>query len=137
MEHLQVNGYFKLRNSTDDCSFDSTRLLGRSLEDLLDLAIKTLDERTQKPRSLQRILYPADLVSVDETQQEALDGFVTALEELLGVTVQSIDIGEIWAENPPDEASDENMQAYMRHVGIQSRGFQLSNISGTFSFMVL
>ncbi|KAI8715084.1 Amidase domain-containing protein [Fusarium sp. LHS14.1] len=108
-------------------SFDSTRLLGRSLENLLDLTTKTLDQQTQEPRSIKRIIYPLDLVSVDETQKEALDGFVTALEELLRVTVQSIDIGEIWAENPPDEASDEDMQAYMRHAPFRSWCYEYSH----------
>ncbi|KAL6362403.1 hypothetical protein LRP88_03682 [Fusarium phalaenopsidis] len=54
-------------------------------------------------------------VDIDEAQQEALDGFVMTLEELLGVEAQRIDIGAAWAENPPDEASDEDMQAYMKH----------------------
>lgn len=137
MEHLQVNGHLKLRNTTDDCSFDNARLVSRSLEDLLDLAAKTLDQHTQQPRSLKRILYPVDLASVDETQQEAIDSFMAALEELLGVAAQNIDIGAAWAENPPDDASDEDMQAYMRNVSIYPRVYQLSNILGTFSIMVL
>ncbi|KAI8661221.1 Amidase domain-containing protein [Fusarium keratoplasticum] len=95
---------------------DRTRLLSRSLEDLLDITTKTLDQQPQEPKSPKRVLYPVDLISVDETQQEALDGFVTTLEELLGVEAQSIDIGAAWAENPPDEASDEDMQAYMKHA---------------------
>ncbi|UPK93500.1 hypothetical protein LCI18_004435 [Fusarium solani-melongenae] len=99
---------------------DRTRLLGRSLEDLLDITTKTLDQQPQEPKSPKRVLYPVDLISVDETQREALGGFVTTLDELLGVEAQSIDIGAIWAENPPDEASDEDMQAYMKHAPFRS-----------------
>lgn len=77
------------------------------------------------------------MVSVDETQQEALDNFVMTLEDHLGVEAQSIDLGASWAENPLDEASGEDMQAYMRHVSIHSRGYHLFNISGTLSLMVL
>ncbi|KAI8662232.1 Amidase domain-containing protein [Fusarium sp. Ph1] len=97
-------------------SSDRTRLLSRSLEDLLVLTTKTLYQHPREPKSPKRILYPVDLVSVDEAQQEALDGFVMTLEELLGVEAQRIDIGAAWAENPPDEASDEDMQAYMKHA---------------------
>ncbi|RTE69888.1 hypothetical protein BHE90_015724 [Fusarium euwallaceae] len=110
--------------STDDVLItsrsDRTRLLSRSLEDLLDLTTKTLGHHPQEPKPLKRILYPVDMTSVDETQQKALDGFVTTLEDLLGVEAQSIDIGAIWTENPPDKASDEDMQAYMRHAPFQS-----------------
>ena len=137
MENFSVSAQCKLLGLSDNRSLDRTRLLSRSLEDLLDITTKTLDQQPQEPKSPKRVLYPVDLISVYETQQEALDGFVTTLEELLGVEAQSIDIGAAWAENPPDEASDEDMQAYMKHVSIRSRGYQHSNILGTFLVMVL
>jgi hypothetical protein len=137
MDNLQVNKKLKLLKLSDNRSSDRTRLLSRSLEDLLDITVRSTGQQPQEPKSPKRILYPVDMASVDETQQEALNSFVSTLQDFLGVQAQTIDIGAIWAESPPDEASDEDMQAYMRHVSIHSRGYHLSNISGTFSVMVL
>lgn len=137
MDNLQVSGHLKLLNQSDDCSLDKTRLLSRSLEDLLDITAKTLDQHPQEPKFPKRVLYPVDMIPVDERQQEALDDFVMTLENLLGVEAQRIDIGAIWAENPPSEASDEDMQTYMKHVSLRLRGYRLANRSGTFPLMVL
>ncbi|KAM6518812.1 hypothetical protein FSOLCH5_007575 [Fusarium solani] len=67
------------------------------------------------------------MASVDETQQEALNSFVSTLQDFLGVQAQTIDIGAIWAESPPDEASDEDMQAYMRHAPFRSWCYEYYN----------
>ncbi|KAJ3461300.1 hypothetical protein MRS44_009853 [Fusarium solani] len=101
-------------------SSDRTRLLSRSLEDLLDITVRSTGQQPQEPKSPKRILYPVDMASVDETQQEALNSFVSTLQDFLGVQAQTIDIGAIWAESPPDETSDEDMQAYMRHAPFRS-----------------
>ncbi|KAM0421547.1 hypothetical protein ACHAPT_010721 [Fusarium lateritium] len=114
--------------STDDVlttsRSDRTRLLSRSLEDLLDITTKSLDQHPNKPQLPKRILYPVDLISADETQQDVLNSFMSALEDFLSVQAESIDIGAIWSENPPAEASDEDMQAYMRHAPFRSWCFE-------------
>lgn len=137
MDNLQVSRCLKLLNQSDNYSLDRTRLLSRSLEDLLDIASKTLDRQSRELKSPNRIIYPVDMISVDETQQEALDSFVSTLQDFLGVQAESINIGAVWAENPPDEASDEDMQAYMRHVSIHHREYHLPNMIGTLPLMVL
>ncbi|KAJ4313535.1 hypothetical protein N0V84_009353 [Fusarium piperis] len=113
-------------------SLDRFRLLSRSLEDLFDITNKALDQHSREPEPPKRVLYPVDMMSVDEKQQEALDHFVTTLEDLLGVEAQRIDIGAIWAENPPDEASDEGMQAYMRHAPFRSWCYEYYHAFGEF-----
>ncbi|KAF4991723.1 hypothetical protein FDECE_13954 [Fusarium decemcellulare] len=97
-------------------SFDRLRLSSRSLEDLLDITAKSLGEEPHKLRSAKRILYPVDLASTDETQQTALNSFLSILQDYVGVDVEHIDIGSIWAQNPPIGASNESMQEYMRQA---------------------
>ncbi|RSL64744.1 hypothetical protein CEP54_004547 [Fusarium duplospermum] len=113
-------GHISVNDMWTTSSFDNTRLFSRSLEDLLDLTAKTLVQHPQEPKPLKRVLYPVDMISVDETQQEALDSFVSTLQDFFVVQAESINVGAVWVENPPDEASDEGMQAYMRHAPFRS-----------------
>ncbi|KAM5344734.1 hypothetical protein ACJ41O_010596 [Fusarium nematophilum] len=101
-------------------SFDNARLFSRSLKGLMGITAKSLGDEHHEPTFPSKILYPVDLVSTGETQQDVLDAFVSALKEFLGVRVQDIDIGAIWAQNPPAEAGSEAMQAYMGHAPFRS-----------------
>ncbi|KAF4978680.1 hypothetical protein FZEAL_4974 [Fusarium zealandicum] len=117
--------------------FDRPRLFSRNLEGLLGLAAKSLGVETREFKFPTKILFPADLVSADETQRTALDAFVSSLQDFLGVQLQRVDVGGTWAQYPPIEADNEDMQTYMRLVGLTAVDIEteLTRV-GTFSLMV-
>lgn len=96
---------------TDNSRYDKTRLFSRSLKGLLDF---TPNSKT-KSVSLNRIIVPDDLSSLQKSQKTAITSFVSILQDLLDTKAEYIDVGKVWEKSPPAE-TNEGMQAYMQHV---------------------
>lgn len=61
---------------------------------------------------------------------------MSILQDLLDTKAEYINVGKIWEESPPSEASREGMQAYMEKVS-QLHQKDVTDNSGTFPVMVL
>lgn len=90
-------------------------MFSRTLKGLLDSNDELLDNASPT-----KIVVPTDLKSSDKTQGKAIDDFVSILEDHLNVKAGRIDVGKVWKQNPPAEASKETMQTYMSQVGPRS-----------------
>ncbi|KAF5628742.1 D-mandelate dehydrogenase [Fusarium sp. NRRL 25303] len=91
--------------------FDKTRIFSRSLNRLLDFTAnpKTGTSEASSPR----VIVPDDLSSPEKSQKTAIATFVSILQDLLDTKAEYVNVGKIWEESPPSEASREGMQAYM------------------------
>ncbi|RGP68975.1 hypothetical protein FSPOR_4952 [Fusarium sporotrichioides] len=99
--------------------FDGIRLFSRSLKGLLDHAPSPKIE--PKGESFApKVIVPTDLSSPGETQNTAIDKFVSILQDLLDAKAEYVDIGKTWEESPPVEASEDGMQSYMSQVSCKS-----------------
>jgi hypothetical protein len=63
-----------------------------------------------------RVIVPEDFSSPKESQKTAIATFVSLLQGLLDANAEYVNVGKIWGENPPSEASNEGMQRYMEKV---------------------
>ncbi|CAJ0541269.1 Ff.00g079660.m01.CDS01 [Fusarium sp. VM40] len=103
---------------TTTSKYDKTRLFSRTLKGLLDLTASPKGELPENV-SLTKIVVPIDLNTPDETQEKAIDDFVSILEDHLNVKADRIDVGKAWKRNPA-EASKETMQTYMSQAPFRS-----------------
>ncbi|KIL95535.1 d-mandelate dehydrogenase [Fusarium avenaceum] len=99
--------------------YDKTRLFSRTLKGLSDFTASSNGELLDNV-SPKKIIVPIDLKSPDETQEKAIDDFVSILEDHLNVKADRIDVGKVWKQNPPAEASKEAMQTYMSQAPFRS-----------------
>ncbi|KAG4262020.1 hypothetical protein FPRO03_10893 [Fusarium proliferatum] len=98
--------------------FDKTRIFSRSLKGLLDFTANP-KTGTSEASSL-RIIVPDDLSLPEKSQKTAIATFVSILQDLLDTKAEYINVGKIWEESPPSEASREGMQAYMEKAPFRS-----------------
>ncbi|KAF5714579.1 D-mandelate dehydrogenase [Fusarium globosum] len=98
--------------------FDKTRIFSRSLKGLLDFTAnpKTGTSEASSPR----IIVPDDLSLPEKSQKTAIATFVSILQGLLDTKAEYVNVGKIWEESPPSEASREGMQAYMEKAPFRS-----------------
>lgn len=61
---------------------------------------------------------------------------MSILQDLLDTKAEYVNVGKIWEESPPPEASREGMQAYMGKVSRLQQKDVTDNL-GTFPLMVL
>ncbi|KLO88034.1 Uncharacterized protein LW93_5202 [Fusarium fujikuroi] len=97
--------------------FDKTRIFSRSLKGLLDF---TANAKTGASEAPPRIIVPDDLSSPEKSQKTAIATFVSILQDLLDTKAEYVNVGKIWEESPPSEASREGMQAYMEKAPFRS-----------------
>ncbi|PNP79587.1 hypothetical protein FNYG_07203 [Fusarium nygamai] len=98
--------------------FDKTRIFSRSLKGLLDFTENA--KAGASKGSSTRVIVPDDLSSPEKSQKTAIATFVSILQDLLGTKAEYVNVGKIWEESPPSEASNEGMQAYMEKAPFRS-----------------
>ncbi|KAI0867911.1 putative amidase [Hypoxylon argillaceum] len=118
------NGLFSLRPSFGSTSmsgvvvnsnlFDVVGLFSRTLDNLYDLASKTMDFPDTPLKFPPRILYPLDFFphSNDE-HQRMVEEFIGALESLLGTKRVEFSIAERWSQCPPEAAQGKSLMEYL------------------------
>lgn len=66
-----------------------------------------------------KILYPSDyLPTLNETQTQVIDKFVTGLESALGVKRTPISLAELWKRDVPDGPENSDIAEYLETAGI-------------------
>ncbi|KAF9771556.1 hypothetical protein IL306_010819 [Fusarium sp. DS 682] len=95
--------------------FDKARLFSRSLQGLLDFTANPKSELLEASPPT-RIIVPDDLSAPQESQKTAIASFVSILQDVLDTKAEYVDVGKVWEQSPPSEASKEGMQAYMKQV---------------------
>ncbi|KAF2762286.1 amidase signature enzyme [Pseudovirgaria hyperparasitica] len=98
--------------------FDVIGILGRDLAAFSTFAKSTVNSviRTYD-KWPQRILYPTDFFpSGEKAQQQFWDGFVTVLEDFLGVKKESISIEQTWNDEPPAAAAGRDYKTFTKYL---------------------
>ncbi|KAF5967012.1 D-mandelate dehydrogenase [Fusarium coicis] len=98
--------------------FDKTRIFSRSLKGLLDFTENTKTRASES--SSMRVIVPEDFSSPKKSQKTAIATFVSILQGLLDAKAEYVNVGKIWRESPPSEASNEGMQRYMEKAPFRS-----------------
>ena len=97
--------------------FDVPTFFGRDLEICGQFAEHWYcHELPHSPPLPPAIIYPTDYMALihNKEQLRLIDGFVTDLEQSLGVKHEEVSFNEVWGRAPPLEAHGQSLQDYMR-----------------------
>lgn len=98
--------------------FDVVGLFSRTLDNLYDLASKTMDLPDTPLKFPPRILYPLDFFPHSNYEhQRMVEEFIGALESLLGTKRVEFSIAERWSQCPPEAAQGKSLMEYLPKVG--------------------
>jgi Asp-tRNA(Asn)/Glu-tRNA(Gln) amidotransferase A subunit family amidase len=135
-----VNGVFQLRPSHAMVNlegmvptylpFDTPCVFGRDLARLKVFAQSWYAPVPKRPNGrVPCIIVPSDFVVENREQREIIDAFVGDLEQSLSVKAARVSISELWRRTAPSEATDQDLNAYLKDVIIQTyyRGFYKSS----------
>ena len=134
-----ANGVFQFRPSHDAVCldgivpiflpWDTPCLFSRditSFKDVLNLwystlapsPVSSLASYTAKPAA---ILYPTDYFPVQNSDQtKIIKSFALDLGKVLNVRVSEVSISAMWSEKPPEEASDQSVQQFLKDAAVHT-----------------
>lgn len=99
-------------------SFDAVGFSSRLIDGLKGFAKIALNN-TGTATLPTKVLYPTDFDPDWSEEQKALhDQFIAAIENKLAIKTEFVTLKDVWAKDPPAEASDEGMQEYMKDVSL-------------------
>ncbi|KAF4336461.1 D-mandelate dehydrogenase [Fusarium beomiforme] len=99
--------------------YDKARIFSRNLKGLLDFTASPKSELLEAS-SPTRIIVPDDLSAPQKSQKTAISSFVSILQDVLNAKAEYVDVGKVWEQSPPSEASKEAMQEFMKQAPSRS-----------------
>ncbi|KAF3767012.1 hypothetical protein M406DRAFT_106416 [Cryphonectria parasitica EP155] len=116
--------------------YDTVGIFGRSLNEIAFIVENSLDVTQDEDKTLPRkLILPADFFPLTDTEHQRLfDQFVGILETYIGVERVTVNLTQIWEENPPvhPHGAGQSLHEFMKKAPTLSLCYDYYHVSEQF-----